>query len=289
MSEPSRPHVNVPSATDPGYFVLTAVTPELAREWLEKKTRNRNVTRNRVLDYTKQILAGQWQITHQGIAFSLDENQEYHLTDGQHRLQAVIEADQAVHMWVYYGLPQSAMIVVDKHRPRSEHNSLYISGYDYGRKQVIVARNLYLSEYRQMQSAGGKIHGEELVKFLQFHEKAINFACELFRHNQRGLSCSAVVVAVTRAYYTQDHARLTQFVEQLYSGMPEHPREDEAVIRLRNYLLTVPAIGAGTHLQMVYRKTLSAVQAYMERRSLASLRETNTDVFPIPQYQVDNK
>ena len=73
------------------------VTPEMARRWLDSNTRsNRRPSAKTVDAYAREMAAGRWLVTHQGIAF----NQAGELVDGQHRLLAIIEADVNVLMMV---------------------------------------------------------------------------------------------------------------------------------------------------------------------------------------------
>lgn len=267
-----------------GNWVLTQITPELAKEWLANSkdvVRNRNITASRVSSYADQMLSGQWRVTHQGIAF--DENN--HLTDGQHRLSAIVKAGERnqsikVEMWVYWGLPQTDMIVVDKHRPRSEQNSLYISGMDVSRSDVITARAMLGHGNYNMSGNCTRLLGEDLANYINQHREAISFSCRLMCRNEKGISTAPIRALIGRAWYTQDRDRITQFVNILYTGMVENPKEDEGAIRLRNWLKDQPANISQS--VTVYRRATSALVAFLERRSLAALRETADEQFPIP-------
>ena len=62
----------------------TLVTPEMAREWLTHNTHNRPVSRQYVEKYARDMRAGRWHYTNQGIGFDVNGV----MTDGQHRLLA---------------------------------------------------------------------------------------------------------------------------------------------------------------------------------------------------------
>jgi hypothetical protein len=80
----------------------TKITPELARKWLGQNTAgNRNISKRTVEAYTREMIAGRWLLTHQGIAF----NRTGELVDGQHRLHAVVASNATVTMMVTTGLP----------------------------------------------------------------------------------------------------------------------------------------------------------------------------------------
>ncbi len=72
------------------------ISPQLAAEWLQKNISNRPLRRQVVSDYARQMKSNSWVTTHQGICRDSLGN----LIDGQHRLQAVVEADVSITMSV---------------------------------------------------------------------------------------------------------------------------------------------------------------------------------------------
>lgn len=66
---------------------LTLVTPQMAREWLERNTDNRPLRPGVVDGFLQAYRRGEWKITHQGIAFAKSGR----LLDGQHRLTFISE------------------------------------------------------------------------------------------------------------------------------------------------------------------------------------------------------
>lgn len=105
------------------------ISPEMAAYWLRNNFRNRPISEDVVTAYARDILAGQWVFTHQGIAFN-DQDQ---LIDGQHRLKAIVKASVTVPMMVTFGLPSkiegkemTTMDAVDRGRTRSVADQLKI-------------------------------------------------------------------------------------------------------------------------------------------------------------------
>ena len=105
------------------------VTPEMAARWLKVNFRNRPVSEDVIKAYARDMAAGVWHPTHQGIAFNdLDE-----LIDGQHRLKAAVLARKTVRMMVTFGLKSNiagsrmtTMDCVDRGRTRSVADQLKI-------------------------------------------------------------------------------------------------------------------------------------------------------------------
>lgn len=85
------------------------VTPEMAKGYLLKNTDNRNKRGWWVSGLANMIKRGEWIPTHQGVAFS----QSGKLLDGQHRLEAIIEANVPVQMMVTTGVRDDAYKVLD--------------------------------------------------------------------------------------------------------------------------------------------------------------------------------
>lgn len=102
------------------------ITPEIAREYLMKvdpTIKNRNVNKRYVDLYARDMQAGKWRLTHQGIAFDKDG----YLRDGQHRLNAIIKANIPVTMMVSRGLSENSYVGMDTGLKRSASDVLALS------------------------------------------------------------------------------------------------------------------------------------------------------------------
>jgi hypothetical protein len=77
-----------------------------------------------VRSFAEAMRRGEWLVTHQGIAFDVNGV----LVDGQHRLAAVIEADQPVEMTVFTEVPEGAFDVLDTGKRRTAADVLAIEG-----------------------------------------------------------------------------------------------------------------------------------------------------------------
>jgi hypothetical protein len=90
-------------------FSTEYVTPASARAMLDANTGNRAIRRAVVAQMARAILAGEWRITHQGIAIAPCGR----LLDGQHRLNAIVEAGIPVLMAVARNVPADSFAVID--------------------------------------------------------------------------------------------------------------------------------------------------------------------------------
>jgi len=104
-----------------GYAV--DVTPDIARVWLLTNTGNRSPRAAHIAALARDIVAGRWRLTHQGIAFSADGR----LIDGQHRLQAIIKADRPATLMVFLGIHDDMFGALDRGAVRSVRDEIGMS------------------------------------------------------------------------------------------------------------------------------------------------------------------
>lgn len=117
-------------------FEQVVVTPDMAPEWLTKNVRNRSVSRSRVAAYASDMRAGRWQLTAEPIAFDEDG----YLSNGQHRLLAVIAAGVPVKFTVVWGVPKSNFEVIDQGWTRQLGQILTLHGVAHGNTVAAASR-----------------------------------------------------------------------------------------------------------------------------------------------------
>lgn len=100
------------------------ITPQVAQAMLEHNTHNRNLTEARARSYARDMAAGHWQYTGEGIKFAEDGT----LLDGQTRLRAIVLSGVTLTMPVWRGINPKAQLVMDSGRPRSNADALAIAG-----------------------------------------------------------------------------------------------------------------------------------------------------------------
>jgi hypothetical protein len=144
------------------------VTPELAAQW--HVTNPRPVRKTAVTRYARDMLAGKWQLSHQGIAF----NKEGKLIDGQHRLRAIIQSGVTVPMSVTYDVDDNAFAVFDSGIKRSAADSLAIDGLTPAIAKIISAAFSYIEAYENNNELNGKAEylkrGSGNLQVLEFYE-----------------------------------------------------------------------------------------------------------------------
>lgn len=104
--------------------IIKTITPDFAKELLDKNTSNRPISAKRVSYYASLMTQGKWHLTHQGIAIS--ENDV--IIDGQHRLMAVVKADIPIKFNVTTGADDESFKFVDVGYTRTTANIFSIEG-----------------------------------------------------------------------------------------------------------------------------------------------------------------
>ena len=106
------------------YANLETIDPALARTLLEKNSLNRSMRKQTVGYYANDMRQGRWINNGQPIVIS-DTGE---LLDGQHRLQAIINAGVSVQMMVVRNVPREAFVTMDTGKARSAADVLSIRG-----------------------------------------------------------------------------------------------------------------------------------------------------------------
>jgi hypothetical protein len=257
------------------------VTPEMASEWLGRNFNNRNVTGPRVELFVRIIREGKWCLTHQGVAFYDDGD----LADGQTRLTAIARAGVAVWMLVTKGLPRVAIHAIDGGRPRSIRDVLHFLGLSLTTHQVAVVRILWMEHQlqRREQATVWEAFAVDSTAFARFASamgEAVEFAMPATK--ARGLSHACFVASVASAYFTEDRAKLLRFKHLIADGSGAE-RDEQAAIKLRDFLLTTNLGSGGTNVrQEMFMRCCTALRAFIERRPLTKLYCRPDAVFPIP-------
>lgn len=266
-----------PAMVDGAFTEKTFITPQMAAKWLESNENNRRVQQDRVKLYASVMARGGWHFTHQGIAFYDDGR----LADGQHRLLAIALSQMSVWMNVTYGLKLPAATAVDTGRPRNLTNAMHFMGMDTRNKFVPVARALFHEYLRQRGDVSARnraIDNDVFIAFAEAARPAVEFS--VASSSAKGLSHAVVRAAISAAWFTSDRERLSQFKDQLQSGVISS-NADSAVARLRDWLQTTKTTNGNARPE-IWSRSCTALLAYLEYRPLSKLYARDEATFTIP-------
>lgn len=261
------------------YNEIVRLTPALAAAWLEKNDNNRTINWNYVAQLARDMKAGRFRCTHQGIAFDTERR----LIDGQHRLWAVMEADVTVRMRVFYNEPPENIALIDGNCPRRAADRMSLG------RELGTVRSDELATLRAMlggiSMAGKRRTLHEEMELLAKHRAAVRFAHEhLPVTRPAGIANGMTRAVIARAWYcVTNHMLLMRFCEALRSGMVVNDYEGiivllrDQLIALRNRKTTSQA------RQRQYALTSRALLAYVRGESLSVLRASACELFLLPE------
>jgi len=167
MSSPEdRPNIRIE---------IVLVTPEIAEAWLGKNTANRNINRQNIDKYARDMKAGKWRLNGETVIFA-DNGR---LLDGQNRMHAIIKAGVPVQMLVVGNIPSDAMSSIGTGKSRNFANVLQIDGHANSHSlQTLVRRALLWKAGYRTNSGNFKPTNAEMLDFLEKHPD-LEFSAEI--------------------------------------------------------------------------------------------------------------
>lgn len=176
---------------------VVTLTPEKAREMLQKNIDNRPLSRAVLTKYAAAIKRGEWQLNGEPIIIFDDGR----LGDGQHRCHAVIQAGIPIQTLVVYGAPNTAFKTIDAGKSRAASDVLSINGKKNVNVLAAAARG-YLLEYLSG-SAKDEITSAQILECVELHPH-INFwvskyvTSEKIKASVSSVFCGLLAVASER-------------------------------------------------------------------------------------------
>ncbi|WP_198284957.1 hypothetical protein [Saccharomonospora cyanea] len=254
----------------------------MAEKWLaEKNTNNRPLSSQTVTSLARAIERGEWQLTHQGIAFDEDGL----LVDGQHRLAAIKKAGVPVRISVTHGVPRSAFAVMDTGRKRTGRDALSLAGESNGTHLAAALRglHLYLTQPDSGWSGGtSQVTHLQLLSLLEEHpgmRTAITQGLQISRAIKITVTAASIGWYVTRR--ERPEVDQTPWREGLITGAGLQVGDPR--LTLRNTMLDLAAgkrhrKSDDSREHLLYY--LKAWNAWVEGRQMKLLRRSPKEAMP---------
>jgi hypothetical protein len=254
---------------------IEVITPKKAEQYLALKTINRPIRKPWVKELAQMMRDGDFHLTHQGIAFNCDGS----LSDGEHRLRAIVESGCYVPMNVSRGLTEEARKAIDTGKNRSVADALNLSGHASDSRSVAIGRRMM--EGMTLDKTGNHGSRPAIIRFLIEHASAIEFARHQPGRNALFLHAS-LRAPVARAFYSENEARLEEFMLCLCSGFPKSD-DDKAAILLRNHYLANRALmGRHRGALALYQRTEAMLRDFLDRTDVNRVHKADRELFPLP-------
>lgn len=234
---------------------LVTMTPEWASSILQSQNNhNRKIRLNAVKKIASAIAAGDWKLTHQGIA--IDANGQ--LQDGQHRLTAIMQAGIPVQVLLTTGCDPSSFDVLDCGVNRTAADALQLIGAALAPKSAAGIKYylLYLSDSRRVWTNIAYPAHSAILKIYQEKRDIVDHAARVAQrayHCDRAINQSAMVAFQLLAIDAGWGIAAEEFCSLL--GEPIMQPEHSPILAYRKLLKTAASVD----------------KTYLQQRSLASM------------------
>jgi len=216
---------------------VKTVTVSMAEKWLrENNTHNRPLYENTIENYAREMKAGAWAITNQGIGFAEDGT----LLDGQQRLSAIVKAGIPIKTLIVTGLPRAyksngdgelfTQDVIDGNKPRTAGDILHLShGVDNAATKMAIA-NMIVHAIKGTRKISPRI----AYKILELYSDEIEFTLSN-RSQIAGLSYTPAITGIILAAKV-DIDKTMEFKEKYYKGT--NLNAGNPALTFREYMLS---------------------------------------------------
>lgn len=212
---------------------VVTITPDIARTMLEKNSINRPLKRMTVSKYTRQMMKGLWmENTGEAIKFASDGS----LLDGQHRLNAVVNANVTLNFLVIKGLDKEIFKVLDTGTKRTASDALHVAGLSNATKLSAGIKKYYLFKINEIHHSKTPTN-EEIINIYnknpQFWDDVVRMASDWYRKER--LIVESELIGFYAYFYDIDPDQAFNFMEKIGTG--ENIDSDSPIKLLRHKLI----------------------------------------------------
>ncbi len=250
-----------------------SIGPELAEQYLLLNRCNRPVSESRVAEWAEEMKRGDWQVTHQGIAFDTDGN----MIDGQHRLLAIIRSGTTQRLMVTYNLAPEAFLVIDDGGARTSKD-LFSVRYQKKHGEKPSNADLLTSIAAGMLAGidGKKVHKEDVSEHTLKHVRLLEDLAPLARQTVIG-TCVAAAFANAALFFGKERIMplVLRLQTEMWSGTTDPLKTLKG--RLLRAKLAEHRNDAITK-QEKYSYAVAAIRASLNGTSWTKVQATTLDV-----------
>ena len=258
-----RPWFQCPKL-DYQYSEMVLVNPAMAVEGLGYNPDNRNKSEQTFNAYGRDMANNRWLQT----AESIDVDVNGNFYNGQHRLEAVVFADSDVPLYVTWNVPVTARLVVDSGKKRTVNEKLsMVCNAKLGNRKAAICRAMMSGVASRI-----KYSESEIAEFAIKHEEILQWIAANLRNARADLQA-----AIGKSVLWYGSETMTPFCTRFTELMFESTSDPVAL--LCKWLINCQRQGIRLSGDQVYRKTVSAIEHYINHRSIERLYERDVDIF----------
>lgn len=241
---------------------LMKITPEIARQYLERNTANYRALSNvKVKSYAEDMRNGRWETNGEAIVFSKDGT----LKNGQHRLHAIIESGATIELLVVTGVSDDATIY-DWGMGRTVNQWGKANGIHIP-TPVAGAAKIICSGFRAGQPKG------TVTKYIETHYDELKEANRISgtgKKNALGYKASVcLAVYIFRRYQLLHDDVLENFFRIFNTGTidAEQRRDPSApLVASRQFLTKIPSGSAASQMRQ-FEVVMQALQDFKKNKN----------------------
>lgn len=201
-------------------IVKQLVTPEIAAQYLEKNTNNRNISDSYLTRYVKNMKDGKWK---EDTGELIKISKTGVILDGQHRLMAVVKSGCSIYFHIAYNIDDVVFDVIDTGKPRNPGDCFLLAGVEnYNAVSAIIAYYNLLNENKKVkaQKSNRATNSDLLSQYYENPEmwqNSFRVSNRLYRSFSKILSCA--YIGGFYAYLRKiDEEKSLSFLTQLCTG-----------------------------------------------------------------------
>ena len=206
---------------------MIKITPALAKAMLKHNTQNRALSQATVNRYAALIKDGEWAKSSDMISFDSDGT----LTNGQHRLEAVVKSGCSIESVIWMGIPHS--VYTDRGKTRSIAEVLDIAEGSPHNPNVVSAISLMYRLYGVQATASKIPEGKAQMAYKLLEEK-IDVIPTLYANKNKAFSYGADYIAAVLMLLFSDEFNDDQVKtmhERLMSGVLQFSNPGDLLLK----------------------------------------------------------
>ena len=272
-------HVTSIESTPSGESRKVLITPDIAQKLLEKNTNNRPLSMSRVKSLANDMKEGHWLLNSDAI--SINVNGE--LTNGQHRLQAVILSNEPQWFFLAENLHENVFLVTDTGlKPRSAGTVLTLAGEKNTATIAAAIKILYNVDCGNIK--GNKaVSSTQVIELLNSLYRDLDFTIPTMNSIKSGSGLLSPGITCALAFHFQkiDPVMSEKFFDDLNTGA--NLQKGSPILTLRNTLIKNKIGASKLPTWMLWIYTVKAWNAFRAGKSLSLMRfNPETDTIPTP-------
>ncbi len=223
-------------------LTLEWVDAQTAAQWLELNVSNRAIRQRKVVEYRRDMLAGEWRSVGETIKFDTAGK----LCDGQHRLLALVAAASGrpgfkLELSVARGIRPEDRVVIDTGSKRTAGDQLKMSGYRNSALLAAAAKWCLMVDRKTMYADGAlkSLTHPEILAYIEENPELVRI-CEVVANRLRShIDIPPGYVAATYFLCSRlDPDEAEEFFDRLADGVNMELHDPIMALRRRLQRLT---------------------------------------------------